>query len=419
MTTKHAAPSSRRPQRSGRRGPSRPIAPITKPPDVPFEIAAHDATPIEFASLELDSRLRSGVADRGFVRTTPVQSAVFPAVFAGSDLIACAETGTGKTAAFLLPIMQRLLATPSTGVIRVLVLAPTRELAVQIEDDFTGFSYHTTLTGVAVYGGVDGDIQARALRACPDVVVATPGRLLDHMSCGIVDFSKVEVLVLDEADRMLDMGFWPDVRKIVGSLPPERQTLLFSATTSSDVVKLAEQVMRQPRFIQIGRAGGPATTISHVAHVMPSGEKVEWLTKFLRRSHDTALIFVRTKRSADRLATSLASRGIRCAALHADRTQKDRMAAVEGFRSGRHTALVATDIAARGLDIDGIAHVINYDMPHSADSYVHRVGRTGRAEAAGMAITLVAPDELRTLQSIEQSIAIRIERPDTAENSSR
>jgi ATP-dependent RNA helicase RhlE len=379
---------------------------------VPFEVAPHDATPIEFSELELDDRLRAGVADRGFVRTTPVQSAVFPVVFKGSDLIACAETGTGKTAAFLLPIMQRLLATPVTGTIRVLALAPTRELAVQIEDDFTGFSYHTTLTSIAVYGGVDGDIQARALRAGADVVVATPGRLLDHMSCGIVDFSKVEVLVLDEADRMLDMGFWPDVRKIVASLPEKRQTLLFSATTSSDVVLLAEQVMRDPRFIQIGRAGGPATTISHIAHVMPSGEKVEWLTRFLRRSHAPSLIFVRTKRSADRVASSLASRGIRCAALHADRTQKDRTAAVEGFRAGRHTALVATDIAARGLDIEGIAHVINYDVPHSADSYVHRVGRTGRAETAGIAITLVAPDELPTLHAIEKSIDIYIDRPE-------
>jgi ATP-dependent RNA helicase RhlE len=379
---------------------------------VPFEVAPHDATPIEFSELELDDRLRAGIADRGFVRTTPVQSAVFPVVFRGSDLIACAETGTGKTAAFLLPIMQRLLATPVVGTIRVLVLAPTRELAVQIEDDFTGFSYHTTLSGIAVYGGVDGDIQARALRAGADVVVATPGRLLDHMSCGIVDFTKVEVLVLDEADRMLDMGFWPDVRKIVSALPEKRQTLLFSATTSSDVVLLAEQVMRDPRFIQIGRAGGPATTISHIAHVMPAFEKIEWLTRFLRRSHAPSLIFVRTKRSADRVASSLASRGIRCAALHADRTQKERSAAVEGFRAGRHTALVATDIAARGLDIEGIAHVINYDVPHSADGYVHRVGRTGRAEMAGTAITLVAPDELPTLHAIEKSIAIHIDRPE-------
>ena len=378
---------------------------------MPFEVAPHDATPLDFAELTLDDRIRAGIADRGFVRTTPVQSAVFPIVFAGADLIACAETGTGKTAAFLLPIMQRLLERPAAGSTRVLILEPTRELAVQIEDDFTGFSYYTELTGAAIYGGVDGDIQARALRAGADVIVATPGRLLDHMSCGIVDFGKVEVLVLDEADRMLDMGFWPDVRKIVSALPETRQTLLFSATTSSDVVTLAEQVMRDPRFIQIGRAGGPAKTISHIAHVMPPREKVEWLTRFLRRSHAPSLVFVRTKRGADRLASDLSGRGVRCAALHADRTQKDRTAAVEGFRSGRHTALIATDIAARGLDIDGIAHVINYDVPDTAETYVHRVGRTGRAEAAGTAITLVAPDELPILQAIEQSIDIYIDRP--------
>ncbi len=371
-------------------------------------MAPHDPTPIDFAGLDLDPRLRAGIEDRGFERTTPVQSAVFPIVFAGGDLIACAETGTGKTAAFLLPLMQRLLASPSTGT-RALVLAPTRELAVQIEDDFTGFAYHTSLTSVAVYGGVDGDIQARALKAGADMVVATPGRLLDHMSCGnIVDFSNVEVLVLDEADRMLDMGFWPDVNRIVSTLPPTRQTLLFSATTSADVVKLAEQVMRDPKLIQIGRAGGPARTIAHVIHVLPEGEKAGWLGDFLRRNRRPTLVFVRTKRFADRLASMLAGRGIRCAALHADRTQADRTAAVEGFRAGRFNVLVATDIAARGLDIDGIEHVVNYEVPHGADAYVHRAGRTGRAEATGTALTLVAPDELPNLRSIEQSIGVHM-----------
>lgn len=379
---------------------------------MPFDTADHDPTPIRFDDLPLDARLRSGVADRGFERTTPIQSAVFSLVFQGTDLIACAETGTGKTAAFLLPLMQRLLASSISGKTRALVLAPTRELAVQIEDDFTGFAYHTTLTSVAVYGGVDGDLQARALRAGADMVVATPGRLLDHMGTGIVDFSQVEVLVLDEADRMLDMGFWPDVRRIVAALPGQRQTLLFSATTSADVVQLAEQVMHAPKFLQIGRAGGPARTITHLAQVLPASEKTDWLARFLRRHREPTLVFVRTKRFADRLASTLAGRGIRCAPLHADRSQAERTAAVEGFRAGKHRTLVATDIAARGLDIDGIERVINYEVPFGADAYVHRAGRTGRAEATGIALTLVAPDELPALQEIERAIGIPIREPE-------
>jgi ATP-dependent RNA helicase RhlE len=399
----------RRPGRSGRPGAHRP-APTAKPPvALPFETVEHDPTPLEFSALGLDPRLRTGIEDRGFTRTTPIQSAVFPVVFAGADLIACAETGTGKTAAFLLPVMQRLLSqAPAVGGTRVLVLAPTRELAVQIEDDFQGFAYHTTLTSVAVYGGVDADIQTRGLQAGADIVVATPGRLLDLMNCRAADFSRLEVLVLDEADRMMDMGFWPDVSRIVSTLPTTRQTLLFSATTSTDVVRMAGEIMRAPKHLQVGRAGGPATTITHVAYEVSSRDKTDWLAEFLRRHREPALVFVRTKRFADKLASALAGRGIKCAALHADRTQKERTAAVEGFRSGRHTVLVATDIAARGLDIDGIEHVINYEVPHSADAYVHRVGRTGRAQSEGTAVTLVAADELPYLQAIEKSINIRL-----------
>ena len=395
--------------------------------DLPFETAQYDPTPVAFPSLPFDARLLQGVADRSFERTTPVQSAVFSLVLEGGDVIACAHTGTGKTLAFLLPIMQRLLdrrdiegahAEPPAAAgrsgeaspqrTRVLVLAPTRELAVQIEDDFQGFAYHTSLSGIAVYGGVGADAQAHAQRNGVDVVVATPGRLIDHMNSGVAEFGAVDMLVLDEADRMLDMGFWPDVRRIVSALPVDRQTLLFSATMSEDVKQLASQIMQRPKYVQIGESRGPASTITHVAHVVPRDGKIEWLAGFLRQSREPALVFVRTKRWAERLGERLSARGIRCASLHADRSQSQRAAAVEGFRGGRYKVLVATDIAARGLDIDGIAHVINYEVPDSPDMYVHRVGRTGRAEATGIALTLVAPDEMDALRELEKSFDLRI-----------
>jgi ATP-dependent RNA helicase RhlE len=346
------------------------------------------------------------------VRTTPIQSAAIPLVLGGGDLIGCAQTGTGKTAAFLLPIMQRLLQTPalsSKTSTRALVLAPTRELAVQIVDDFEGLGYHTGLTAGAVFGGVAAGPQHQALSAPVDVVVATPGRLLDHMASNAAKFSRLEVLVLDEADRLLDMGFWPSVRRIVSTLPASRQTLFFSATMSEDVAEAALSIMRAPRAIRVAGGGGLPTTITHRAHHVASGEKTTWLTAFLRRATAPTLVFVRTKRGADRLARRLAAAGIRCAPLHADRSQRERLSAVEGFRAGRHRALVATDLAARGLDIEGISHVINFDPPQSADVYVHRVGRTGRAAAKGTALTLITPDDERALREIEKSLNIRLD----------
>lgn len=352
---------------------------------------------------------------RGFVRTTPIQSATFPLALAGEDLIACAQTGTGKTAAFLLPIMQRMLQSPARDGIdgraastRVLVLAPTRELAVQIDSDFDGFAYATSLSSAAVYGGVGAAAQTQALRAPADVIIATPGRLRDHMQTGVTRFDGLEVLVLDEADRMLDMGFWPDVRRIVAELPAKRQTLFFAATMSDDVFRSAAQIMRDPKLIRIGRTSGLASSIAHHVHHVPVAEKATWLSQFLRRSDGTSLVFVRTKRGADRLARRLSAAGVRCAALHADRTQGQRTAAVEGFRSGRYTALVATDVAARGLDIEGVAHVINHEPPDSADAYVHRVGRTGRADASGIALTLAAGEEVAALRALERSLKIRL-----------
>ncbi|MEO8260913.1 MAG: DEAD/DEAH box helicase [Acidobacteriota bacterium] len=400
-----------------------------------------------FASFNLDSRLLEGVRDLGFKETRPIQTAVIPLALAGHDLIACAATGTGKTAAFVVPMLQWLLATASqatgadgTGMAnvdlvaqafssaprstaapvppsspaaprksRVLVLAPTRELAVQIEDEIHGVSYHTAVTSAAVYGGVEMGIQERALRAGVDIIVATPGRLMDHMRQQNADLSGIELLVLDEADRMMDMGFWPDVRRIITAMKTVRQTLLFSATMPEDVVRLALEIVREPKYVQVGQRSAVAKTITHRAHIIPGGQKLDWLIDHLKRPEGPVLIFSRTKIGADRLARRLAAAGIRCIALHADRTMEQRRQAVEGFRGGRYTVMVATDIAARGLDIDGIHTVINFELPDSADSYVHRVGRTGRADVIGHALTLVQPDEREELALLEKSVGVCFE----------
>jgi ATP-dependent RNA helicase RhlE len=291
----------------------------------------------------------------------------------------------------------------------VLILAPTRELAVQIEDEIHGLAYHTSITSAAVYGGVEMGGQERALRAGVDIIVATPGRLMDHMRQQNADLGAIDLLVLDEADRMMDMGFWPDVKRIIAVLPPNRQTLLFSATMPDEVVRLALEIMRDPKFVQVGQRSKPATSISHQAVIVSAHGKVEWLIDHLRRPKGPVLVFMRTKIGADRLSRRLASAGIRCTALHADRSQDQRRAAVEGFRGGRYTVLVATDIAARGLDIDGIHTVINYEMPDSPDAYVHRVGRTGRADEVGHAITLVLPEERSDLAILEKTVGVRLE----------
>jgi ATP-dependent RNA helicase RhlE len=380
------------------------------------EASSFDPAPIPFADLSLDTRLLSGIRDLGWDATRPVQSGVIPFAIAGKDVIACAETGTGKTAAFLVPILQRFLVTdraagaaarPGT---RALVLAPTRELAVQIEDQVQGLTYHTTISSVAVYGGVPMDGQDRALRAGVDIIVATPGRLMDHMRHDAPNFAGLEILVLDEADRMLDMGFWPDVQRILSALPSARQTLLFSATMPAEVLKLTHEFLTDPQFVQIGRRGGPAQTISHAVQEVASREKTQWLAHWLREeAHGPVLVFCRTKVGAERLASRLSGMGIRTAALHADRTQQQRMAAVEGFRTGTYPVLVATDVAARGLDIEGIAHVVNYEVPDTPEAYVHRVGRTGRAESTGSALTLVAPEEVRALRALEKAVGVQLQ----------
>ncbi|HZA34355.1 MAG TPA: DEAD/DEAH box helicase, partial [Vicinamibacterales bacterium] len=356
--------------------------------------------------------LLQGMKDMGYLETRPVQSAVIPYALAGDDVLASAETGSGKTIAFVLPILHRLFNVPDQQLAgtRALILAPTRELAVQIEDTIQGLTYHTKITSAAVYGGVPMEPQDRALRAGVSIVVATPGRLMDHMRSATPDFGRLEVLVLDEADRMMDMGFWPDVQRIVGTLPAERQTLLFSATLPDEIMKLAKAIVRpEARHIQVGRAGGPALSIRHIVHAMAASEKVSWLAKFLRGVHGPTLVFLRRKSGADRVARDLARLGIKATALHGDRSQGERTAAVEGFRSGKYTVLVATDLAARGLDIDGITYVVNFEVPDTPESYVHRVGRTGRDRADGTAVTLVSPEEERAFRALEKSVGVQLQ----------
>lgn len=412
--------SGGRPRRPAHSAPARPA---TAGPSL--EATPCDTAPIPFTSLSLDARLLEGIRDLGFTETRPIQSAVIPLAIAGDDLIACAATGTGKTAAFVLPTLQKLLTTAGTGrpadskalgVVpegftrsRVLVLAPTRELAVQIEDEIHGLAYHTSITSAAVYGGVEMGGQERALKAGVDIIVATPGRLIDHLRQQNADLSGIELLVLDEADRMMDMGFWPDVRRIISAMPTDRQTLLFSATMPDEVVRFALEIVRSPKYLQVGHRSKPAKSITHRAEVVEESAKLDWLIEFLRRPLGPVLVFSRTKIGAERLARKLAAAGIKCTALHADRTQDQRRVAVEGFRGGRYKVLVATDIAARGLDIDSIHTVINFELPDSPETYVHRVGRTGRSNEEGQAITLVSPAERHAWGLLEKSVGVHVE----------
>jgi ATP-dependent RNA helicase RhlE len=414
LGTHTTSPPDPRGRRRGpaRRGGARPAPRAPEPAALTYEPSEFDPAPIPYNALSLDDRLLSGIKDLGWSETRPIQSGVIPLAIQGGDVIACAETGTGKTAAFLVPILQRFLNEPAPQPprTRALVLAPTRELAVQIEDQVQGLTYHTAISSIAVFGGVPMDAQERALKANVDIVVATPGRLMDHMRHESPNFTGLEILVLDEADRMLDMGFWPDVQRILAQLPAQRQTLLFSATMPAEVLKLTQEFLRDPKYVQVGRRGGPAATITHAIQEVAGAEKTKWLADWLRHeATGPVLVFCRTKIGADRLATRLSGMGIRAAALHADRTQQQRMAAVEGFRTGTYPVLVATDVAARGLDIEGIAHVVNFEVPDTPEAYVHRVGRTGRAESTGSALTLVAPEEIRALKALEKAVGVRLQ----------
>jgi ATP-dependent RNA helicase RhlE len=357
---------------------------------------------MNFSELGLQPALSRTCESLGYKEPTPIQRQAIPVILSGSDLIGCAETGTGKTAAFLLPIIQRMEGLARPGV-RVLVLAPTRELASQIEESYRQLAPRKSPRCVCLIGGASMSRQIESLRRGAGVVVATPGRLLDHVERGSIRLSTVEVLVLDEADRMLDMGFLPAIRRVLAEIPAKRHTLLFSATMSPAIEKLARSTMNQPKLIEISPRGQAAVNVEQTVYPVAMESKTALLIDLLERNPlERVLVFTRTRRGAERLSHILEAREHKVNRIHADRTQPQREAALRGFKEGRTRVLVATDIAARGLDVDSISHVINYDVPTAPEDYVHRIGRTGRAGKAGRAITLVTPAEEPSMRGIER-----------------
>ena len=363
-----------------------------------------------FASLGLHADLLKGLKDLGFTRPTPIQRDAIPSALEGKDILGCAQTGSGKTAAFLLPIVQRLM--PKTrGVTRALILTPTRELAAQIQQDLEQLSVHTPVSGAAVFGGVGMGPQEHAFRTGVDVIVATPGRLLDHMTKSYVRFDHLEVLVLDEADRMLDMGFLPDIKRVLKALPTQRQTLFFSATMPGPIFDLTKTMLKSPVTINMERKSAPAAGITQAVYPVAEELKGALLLELLKRNElRTVLVFTRTKHRTNRLYDILVAAGISCERLHGNRSQGQRTQALAGFKGGKIRVLVATDIAARGIDVEALEHVLNFDVPAVPDDYIHRVGRTGRAELTGDAFTFVAPQEENDLRAIERAINTRLPR---------
>ncbi|MBX6366140.1 MAG: DEAD/DEAH box helicase, partial [Gemmatimonadetes bacterium] len=365
---------------------------------------------MRFSDFTLHPALLRGVQDLGFEAPTPIQQATIPAGLAGRDILACAMTGSGKTAAFLLPILDRLLRAPGRGT-RALVLVPTRELAAQVEEHLAALAKHTRLRGAAIFGGVGMKPQEEAFRRGVDVIVATPGRLLDHFQHDYARLRELEVLVLDEADRMLDMGFLPDIRRVLRHIPEPRQTLLLSATMPEPIVALARDLLDDPFTVDIGRKAAPATGVTQALYPVPAELKAALLLELLRRDAvDEVLVFTRTKHRANRLAEYLTRHGISCERIHGNRSQAQRTAALAGFKDGRIRVLVATDIVARGIDVEALGHVINFDVPHLPEDYIHRVGRTARAEMTGEAYTFVSPEEEADVRQIERAIGRRIPR---------
>jgi ATP-dependent RNA helicase RhlE len=374
-----------------------------------------------FRALHLSPQILQAVRDSGYTEATPIQIAAIPLILAGDDVIGIAQTGTGKTAAFVLPILMKLAESKQTVTQaynaarnrqsgsdrgpRALVVAPTRELVVQIEENVRAYAKHVPLRMATVFGGVSERPQIEALRSGVDLVVATPGRLIDLMDQRVANLSGIEFLVLDEADRMLDMGFLPPIRRIVKALPQKRQTLMFSASLSREIEQLTHQFQQSPKIVQIGRRANPAETVTQFAYEVRPHLKSALLLHLLGdQQFDTVLVFARTKRGADKIARRLESSGIKTGTIHSNRSQNQRLRALKDFKSGAVRVLVATDIAARGIDVDGISHVVNYDFPMHSEDYVHRIGRTGRAHAIGDAISFITPEDQGPLRSLERFI---------------
>ncbi len=364
---------------------------------------------MDFSSFKLHPKIAAGVKALGYETPTPIQVQAIPPVLDGKDVMGLAQTGTGKTAAFVLPILERLLPGPR-GSVRSLIITPTRELAEQIHTSIGELGRNTHLRSCAIYGGVPVNAQIRKLRAGTDIVVACPGRLLDHLNQKTIDLARLEVLVVDEADRMFDMGFLPDVRRIVKQLPSRRQTLMFSATMADDIRKLTDEVLRDPVTVKVGHTA-PANTVSHALYPVSQHLKTALLMELLKQTDtESILIFTRTKHRARRIGQQLEKAGYRAASLQGNLSQNKRQDALDGFRNGSYQILVATDIAARGIDVLSISHVINYDMPDTTDAYTHRIGRTGRAAKTGDAFTFVTLEDEPLVRSIERVLGAKMER---------
>ena len=392
--------------------PNLPVsAEISLCPAIPAMLHAKRATLMSFQDFAINQKCLKTLKAHGITIPTPVQEQAIPVALEGRDVLAIAQTGTGKTLAFALPSLTRLAALQQRPRNGMLVLTPTRELALQVHDVMEPLATALGLNCIAVYGGTSMGKQAEALRKGRTVVVATPGRLLDHMQRGNAKFDDLSILVLDEADRMLDMGFLPDIRRILAKLPTRRQTLFFSATFAPEMQKLAADMQQDPHRVEVGAIARPVDKVRQQVYTVSQTSKIDLLTKVLRGSDVTsALVFIRTKYRSDRVARVLHREGFKSQVIHGDRTQSQRQQALEGFRKGRYNVLVATDIAARGLDIQGVSHVINFDIPGASEDYIHRIGRTARANTMGDAITFVSPEDFMTLKTIESSLGHNIPR---------